>query len=201
MICSGLEEYKLVEHEDSYSKQNTLSAEKNDKLINMFSATIYDLKEIGFGKAIALIRQIPQMCRLHYNSLENRKMRQEDPKKFHPVRPIRGQIFNAFITENVGSELAGNHLVVIIQNDTGNTFGEKVNVLPIEGDGSKINPKFHVKLTNDDLESGNFDKNPSRVIVTDILTLDKSRLDIRIGKIKTNKMKEISDLLRKQLDL
>jgi mRNA-degrading endonuclease toxin of MazEF toxin-antitoxin module len=194
-----LGESKLAE--DSYSKQIPLSSEKKDKLTTIFLTTVSDLKEIGFGKAIALIKQIPQICRLHFHSLENRKMRQEHPKKFHPVRPIRGQIFNAFITENVGSELAGNHLVVIMQNDTGNTFGEKVNVLPIEGDGNKINPKFHVKLTNDDLEFGNLDKNPSRVIITDILTLDKSRLDIRIGKIKTEKMKEISNLLRKQLDL
>lgn len=191
----------MAEHEESYSNQNPLSVEKKDKLMSILSTTVSDLKEISFGKAIALIKQIPQMCHLHYISLENRRMRQEHVKKYHPVRPIRGQIFNALITENVGSELAGNHLVLIMQNDTGNTFGEKVNVLPIEGDGNKINPKFHVKLTNADLESGNLDKNPSRVIVTDVLTLDKSRLDIRIGKIKAEKMKEISDLLRKQLDL
>lgn len=33
----------------------------------------------------------------------------------------------------IGSELCGNHLVVIIQNKKANIYGEKVNVLPIEG--------------------------------------------------------------------
>lgn len=36
----------------------------------------------------------------------------------HPIIPTRGEIYNAIITEGVGKELAGNHLVIIIQNET-----------------------------------------------------------------------------------
>ena len=84
---------------------------------------------------------------MHHNSIENRKLRSSHEKKFHPVKPYRGEIYNAFITEGVGSELCGNHLVVIIQNKKANIYSEKVNVLPIEGDGTKINPK---KIALDD---------------------------------------------------
>ncbi len=70
---------------------------------------------------------------MHHNSLENRKVRDVHPKNFHPVKPQRGEIYNAFITEGVGSELCGNHLVVVVQNKKGNIYSEKVNLLPIEG--------------------------------------------------------------------
>ena len=59
-----------------------------------------------------------------------------------------------FITEGVGSELCGNHLVVIIQNKKANIYSEKVNVLPIEGDGTKINPNYQVRLSSAELADG-----------------------------------------------
>lgn len=86
-------------------------------------------------------------------------------------------------------------MVIIISNDTGNIYSEKVNVLPIEGDGTKINPKYQMRLPNSDLESGHLDKDPSRIIFTDIMTIDKARLDIKIGMIKHEKMKEINSNL------
>ena len=97
--------------------------------------------------------------------------------------------------------MCNNHLVLIIQNKKGNIYGEKVNVLPIEGDGNRINPHYHVKLTNAHLESGHLDKDPSRIIITDITTLDKARLDRKIGKINTNCLAQVENLLRKQLEL
>ena len=54
----------------------------------------------------------------------------------------------------MGSELCGNHLVVIIQNKKANIYSEKVNVLPIEGDGTKINPNYQVRLSSAELADG-----------------------------------------------
>ncbi len=94
------------------------------------------------------------------------------------------------------------HPVIIMQNHSQNMHADKVNVLTIEGDGNKINPKYQVCITNDDIEGdANLSKNPSRVIISDILTIDKARLGIKIGKLKTEKIKVLNEKLKKQLDL
>lgn len=165
------------------------------------SEKMQDNKEL-LNKLEKLIENIPLECRINCQSKLNKLEKSEHLKKFHPIRPSKGDIFNAFLGENSGSELCGNHLVIILQNKKGNIYGEKVNVLPIEGDGTKINPNYQIKLTNDDLEFGKLDKNPSRVIITDITTIDKARLDrVKIGKIKNGKMLDISNMLIKQLEL
>lgn len=104
-------------------------------------------------------------------------------------------------TQNAGSEMNDNHLVVIVQGFSSNVYGEKVTVLPIEGDGSKVNPYYQIQLTNTDMESGVLDKNPSRVIFTDIMTHDKARLDRKIGKLNPTKIEAINQCLVKHLDL
>jgi mRNA-degrading endonuclease toxin of MazEF toxin-antitoxin module len=154
-----------------------------------------------FTKLISLITYLPESCRLTYNSLYNQRERSEHKKKHHPVTPFRGGVYNALLGENIGSELSGNHLVIIVQNKKGNLYADKVNVLPIEGDGSKINPAYQIKLSNDDMETGKLDKDPSRIIVSDILTIDKARLDLLVGKVNSNKMIEVNNLLYKQLSL
>jgi len=171
------------------------------KLIDYFTEIVKEFEKSYILKTIALIKHLPNICRLHQLSLDNRKLRSEHPSKYHPIRPSRGEIFNALITENIGSELCGNHLVIIVSNDTGNIYAEKVNVLPIEGDGNKINPKYQMRLSNTDLDWGHLDKDPSRIIFTDILTIDKARLGLRIGKAKNEKMKDIAKKLRQQLNL
>lgn len=177
----------------------------NDKdkltITSMFTGILASLKHISTTKIILIIRCIPDICRLHHSSCKNRKLRNSNSNKYHPVKPYRGEIFNAIITEGIGNELSGNHLVVIVQNKKGNIYSEKVNVLPIEGDGNKINPNYQIKLCNDNLESGYLDKDPSRIIVTDIMTLDKARLDRKIGKIKNDYMLKINAMLKSQLEI
>ena len=73
--------------------------------------------------------------------------------------------------------------------------------MPIEGDGNKVNPHYQIKLTNADLEEGMLDKDPSRIIFTDIMTLDKARLDRRIGKLNPTKIEEVNRYLVAHLDL
>ena len=106
-----------------------------------------------------------------------------------------------FITEGVGSELCGNHLVVIIQNKKANIYSEKVNVLPIEGDGTKINPNYQVRLSSAELTDGKLDKEPSRIIVTDITTIDKARLGRRIGRLTPECLAAVEKLLKNHLEL
>lgn len=184
-----------------YNKESPINSNDILTLVAVFNGLISTIKHISVNKALKYIQALPIICRLHYNSLENRRIKNNDSKKLHPIIPQRGEIYNAYITEGVGSELCDNHLVLIIQNQKGNMYGEKVNVLPIEGDGMKVNSNYQVKLANDDMETGHLNKNPSRIIITDITTIDKARLDRRIGKIKPECMSAVDKLLRQQLSL
>lgn len=152
-------------------------------------------------KIISYIKQIPMLCSINIKSGNNKKIRDSHPKKYHPVKVYKGEIYNAQITENAGSELSNNHLVIIIQGFSSNVYGEKVTVLPIEGDGLRINPHYQIKLTNADLEEGMLDKDPSRIIFTDIMTLDKARLDRKIGKLNSDKIEEVNKNLAAHLDI
>jgi mRNA-degrading endonuclease toxin of MazEF toxin-antitoxin module len=183
-----------------YSQLENLSEADKTQLTNEFGNKVQDVKKISLTKAIKLIRNIPIICRLHYQALEYRKKRLSDKDKKHPLQPIRGEIYNAIITENVGSEINGNHLVVVMSNPNTNIYADKVNVLPIEGDGNIV-PKYLVKLTNNDLEYGHLDKDPSRIIIPEMLTIDKARLERRIGKIKPEKMITVNNKLKGQLCL
>lgn len=152
-------------------------------------------------KILQYLKEIPLLCDIDKKSKQNRRLRENDPKHLHPISVGRGEIYNLEITEGIGSELSGNHLVIIIQNQKGNMYGEKINVLPIEGNGTKINPNYQMALDNTDLISGHLEKNPSRIIFTDILTFDKARLKNKIGIIKPEKMRVIDTKIKKQLSL
>lgn len=184
-----------------YNKYNWIKKQNEEKLTDEFKKRVKYLKDISFQKALLIIGWIPEMCRLDLQSKENRKIREENSNNYHPVRPLRGEIFNAIFNENVGSELKGNHLVIIIQNNTGNIYSEKVNVLPIEGNGKRIKKRLHQQLTNNNLEWGKLDQDPSRIIITDLTTIDKARLDRKIGKVDNDLIKEIHRKLINHLHL
>lgn len=172
-----------------------------DSLKTYFEKITTNLNNSNENKILQYLKEIPLLCEMDKQSKQNRKLRSKDPKHFHPIGVGRGEIYNLEITEGVGSELSGNHLVIIIQNKKGNMYSEKVNVLLIEGDGKSINPNYQMELNNSDLSSGTLDKNPSRIILTDILTFDKARLKGKIGIVKPEKMKSIDKKIKVQLSL
>lgn len=152
-------------------------------------------------KIIQYLKEVPLLCSLNKASASNRVSRSKNHQHIHPIGVSRGEIYNLEITEGVGSELSGSHLVIIIQNKKGNIYSEKVNVLLIEGDGKSINQNYQMELLNDDLLTGTLNKDPSRIILTDISTYDKARLKSKIGKIKPEKMKNIDAAIKRQLSL
>lgn len=185
-----------------YSELNNLNDSQKSTLSSMFSGILDNIKIASLRKLPSLIRDIPAICEMHYNSYINTQEAKNHIQKLHPIRPNRGEIYFAYITEGVGTELCGMHPVLIVQNQNSNIHSSKVNVLPIEGDGNKIKPKFQEQITSDDLTgTGTLKKDPSRVIVSDIMTIDKSRLYGKIGKLNKDKMDIICEKLKKQLDL
>ena len=167
----------------------------------MFSGVLNNIKNISFRKSTSMIKDFPSVCELSYISHENTEERKKSNTNMHPVIPTRGEIYNAFITEGVGKELSGNHLVVVIQNEKSNIYSDKVTVVPIEGDGNVIKKAYQVKLTNNDLDYGKIDKDPSRIIFADIMSIDKARLGRKIGALSKEKIKRLDSLIKKHLDL
>lgn len=130
-----------------------------------------------------------------------RRKKKVSNSKMHPIIPKKGEIYNAFISEGVGRELTGNHLVIVIQNKNSNLYSDKVTVVPIEGDGNKIKKNYQMKLTNNDLVFGKIDKDPSRIIFSDILTFDKARLGRKIGMLNDEKIERLNLSIKKHLSL
>lgn len=175
--------------------------EENNKttLVSMFSGILKNIKNISFRKSSAIIKDFPNVCEMSYKSYEYIERKKASNTNMHPIIPTRGEIYNAFITEGVGRELTGNHLVVVVQNQNSNLYSDKVTVVPIEGDGHKIKKSYQTKLTNNHLIYGQLDKDPSRIIFSDIMTIDKSRLGRKIGCLNIQKINRLNSLLKKHL--
>lgn len=175
------------------------------QLINALKGSIekilFIFNQSNAKKIIQFLSDIPLLCHINKQSSNNRILRDKDIRHFHPVKVRKGQIYNANITENAGSELCGNHLVIIIQGKTSNIFGEKVSIVPIEGNGTSVDRKYQIKLSNSDLERGKLDKDPSRIIFTDIYTIDKARLDRYIGTLSPSKLTDLNTCIKKHLEI
>ena len=185
----------------NYKDLKDMDDNNKTTLSSMFSGILNNLKNISFRKSSSLIKDFPNICELSYKSHEYTEIKKASNSNMHPIIPTRGEIYNAIITEGVGKELAGNHLVIIIQNENSNIYSDKVTVVPIEGDGNKIKKNYQMKLLNKDLSQGILDKDPSRIIYADIMSIDKSRLARKIGCLRKEKMEQLSLKLRKHLSL
>ena len=185
----------------NYNDLKDLEESNKNTLLSMFSGVLNNIKNISFRKSSSIIKDFPSVCKLSYKSYEFIEKKKASNTNMHPIIPTRGEIYNAFITEGVGRELTGNHLVVVIQNQNSNIHSDKVTIIPIEGDGNKIKKSYQVKLTNDDLVFGKLDKDPSRIIFTDIMTIDKARLGRKIALLNNEKMSKLDFLIKKHLSL
>lgn len=185
----------------NYNQLKDLEPQNKTTLLSMFQGILVNIKNISYRKTTSIMKDIPSICELSYNSYENTQIKRLSNTNMHPIIPTRGEIYNANITEGVGKELCGNHLVIVIQNANSNIFSDKVTVIPIEGDGNHIKKSYQMRLTNNDLETGHIDKDPSRIIFSDIMTIDKARLGRKIGSLKQEKIEKINIVLKKHLSL
>lgn len=95
----------------------------------------------------------------------------------------RGEIYFANVTEySQGSEQSGRRPVLILQNDIGNKFSP-TTIIAIITTKSKRELPTHVELHKDRF---NGLKQDSVVALEQIKTVDKERLEYRIGKLSPN---------------
>lgn len=97
----------------------------------------------------------------------------------------RGQIYYADLSPIVGSEQDGYRPVLILQNDMGNRFSPTTIVAPITSKKPNTHFPTHVRVDIKGLVSG------SVVLLEQIRTIDKSRLDEYVGKLDKNLMGKV----------
>ncbi|WP_338842082.1 type II toxin-antitoxin system PemK/MazF family toxin [Paenibacillus glucanolyticus] len=95
----------------------------------------------------------------------------------------RGQIWMADLGEGRGSEQNGLRPVVIIQNDVGNQFAPTTIIAPVTDQGKRYMPT-HQKIRSAE--------KPSVVLLEQIRTICKSRLEYPIGCLSMSEMEAVN---------
>lgn len=110
---------------------------------------------------------------------------------------LRGDIYYADLGQGVGSEQRGYRPVLILQNNTGNRYSQTVIVASISSKvGAKAKlPTHHYIGLKGGLET------PSIVMLEQIRTIDKQRLDSYVGYLDYNEMQEVNKSLKVSLNL
>jgi len=106
--------------------------------------------------------------------------------------PQRGELYWANLDPAIGSEIAKTRPALIISNDIGNQYADRVTVAPISSNGlGKIYPfEVHLKPGEGGLVKA------SKILLDQIRTLDKSRLGQPIGILSAERMEEVNRAIR-----
>ena len=104
---------------------------------------------------------------------------------------LRGEMYYADLGRGVGSEQEGRRPVVIIQNDVGNKHSSTVIVAAIT---TKTTGKRKLP-THYEIGAEHGLKEPSLVLLEQIRTIDKHRLEKRIGRLSPKQIKELNHAL------
>lgn len=109
----------------------------------------------------------------------------------------RGDIYFADLSPVVGSEQGGVRPVLIIQNDVGNKYSPTVIVAAITSQIQKAKLPTHVEIT---AKEHGLDRD-SVVLLEQIRTIDKQRLNERITHLVPELMKRVSEALQISIGL
>ena len=107
-------------------------------------------------------------------------------KKF----PERGEIYLVCLDPTIGSEINKTRPALIISNDINNQIAQTVTVIPITSNIEKVYP-FEALLPS----QGSGLLKSSKAKCNQIRTIDKKRLVKSLGKVSTEKLKEIEKSL------
>lgn len=108
----------------------------------------------------------------------------------------RGDIFLVNFNPSRGSEQAGYRPAVVIQNNIGNKYSSATIVAAITAAVDKIYP-FMVRLSAGE---GGLEKE-SAVNLAQILTIDKVRLERKLGTLSSERVSEVDAAIKLSLGL
>ncbi|WP_267202144.1 type II toxin-antitoxin system PemK/MazF family toxin [Limosilactobacillus kribbianus] len=103
----------------------------------------------------------------------------------------RGDVYYADLSPVVGSEQGGVRPVVILQNDRGNRYSPTVIVAAITTQGQKHALPTHVRLPKEETGLAH----DSVVLVEQLRTLDKQRLQNKLTTLGTKRMQAVDRAL------
>ena len=109
----------------------------------------------------------------------------------------RGDVYFVDHAPTKGSEQSGRRPVLVIQNDTGNEYAPTVIIAPLTTKRfSKVYP------TNVHIQKGTAGlKEHSVVLLSQIRTVDKMRLDRRVGRLPEPLMAQVDEAIKISLGL
>lgn len=106
--------------------------------------------------------------------------------------PRRGDVYWVALNPTVGSEIKKIRPAVIISNNSCNTFGSRVVVLPLTSNVDSLYPGEARVVV---------DGRPARVLGDQIRSLDKSRLRSRIDTLSQDELATVEEAVRITLAL
>lgn len=110
---------------------------------------------------------------------------------------LRGEIYYADLDPHYVSEQGGKRPVIVIQNNTGNKFAPTVIVAAVTPKVTKKpNQSTHVLIDRNPAFS-----RPSMVLLEQIFTIDKERIQRLLGQTTPDEMYQINEALMNSLDL
>ena len=109
----------------------------------------------------------------------------------------RGDLFWVNLNPARGSEQAGKRPVLVVQNDVGNEFAATTIIAPLTTKGFSKEYPTNVKIPRG--ASGL--KDDSTTLLSQIRTIDKSRLERKIGHLPESYLRKVDEAIKISLGL
>lgn len=109
----------------------------------------------------------------------------------------RGDIFYADLSPVIGSEQGGVRPVLVVQNDIGNRYSPTVIIVAITSQINKAKLPTHVEIKASDYGL----PKDSVLLLEQIRTIDKRRLEEKIGHVTEDIMDKVNEALLVSLGL
>jgi mRNA interferase MazF len=111
--------------------------------------------------------------------------------------PRRGEIYYADLDPVFGSEQGGRRPVLIIQNDANNQYSPVIIVASITSTPARTARPTDVLIPAGEAGLAK----PSRVLLNQLRTLDKRRLERYVGRLSATQITQIDEALKISLSL
>ena len=107
----------------------------------------------------------------------------------------RGEIYYADLSPVIGSEQGGYRPVLVLQNNKGNKYSTTVIIAPISSRMTKNDLPTHVIIETDFLEK------KSVILLEQIRTIDKKRIQEKVGVLPNHYMMMVDRAIKTSLDI
>lgn len=111
--------------------------------------------------------------------------------------PKRGEIYRVSLDPTIGTEIAKTRPALIISNDIGNQFSERVTVAPLSSQHTEKVYPFEVLIPAG--EAGL--TQASKVLLDQLRSIDKRRLKNRLGTVGPDRMTAVDQAIRISLSV